>query len=178
MDEPYPGGPGGEYQPYPGGEYQPYPGGGRQPDDWPDEDWFRPRRDQEREPEPYDVAAERGRGGRHRHAGRRRPDPDPTVDLNLLGPKAGPSWLLITGTVFFLADTLLMADGFARPVAIGSRVLVIFIWLIGLAAVALLWLRTSSKFFKFAKFSKFFKPESSYPGGDQGSPGGGDAIAR
>jgi hypothetical protein len=43
-----------------------------------------------------------------------------------------------------------MADGFARPVATGARVLVIFIWLISLAVVALLWLRGSSSFLKSA----------------------------
>ncbi len=75
--------------------------------------------------------------------------------------KPGRIWVLITGTAFFVIDTLLLVDGFARPVAAGSRVLVIFVWLIGLAAFALLWRRTSSR---------FVKPES-YPGGEQGSPG-------
>ena len=56
------------------------------------------------------------------------------------------NWALIAGLVFFLVDTFLTADGFARPVAMTSRVLVIFIWLISLAAVGLLWLRGSSKF--------------------------------
>ena len=68
--------------------------------------------------------------------------------------KAGRNWALIVGAVFFLIDTLLMADGFARPVAIGSRVLVTFIWLISLAAVALLWLRASPRFFKQSRLAR------------------------
>jgi hypothetical protein len=146
MDEPNPAGP--------GGAYQPYPGGSRQPDHWPDEYWFRP----DREPDPHDVAGERVHG-RHRPGDRRPPDLDRTADLDLRECAAGRNWLLITGTVFFLIDTFLMTDGFARPVAAGSRVLVVFIWLIGLAAVALLWRRASSR---------FVKPQSCYPGGDQG----------
>jgi hypothetical protein len=56
------------------------------------------------------------------------------------------NWALIAGVVFFLFDTFLMADGFARPVAMASRVLMIFIWLISLSAIALLWLRGASRF--------------------------------
>jgi hypothetical protein len=121
MYEPFPG--------EPGGGYEPYLDGSRQPDDWPYEDWFHPQRGQERGSGPHDVAGEHGRGRRHER-------------------KASRNWALIAGAVFFLIDTLLMADGFARPVAIGSRVLVIFIWLISLAAIALLWLRASPRFFK------------------------------
>jgi hypothetical protein len=147
MYEPFPG--------EPGGGYEPYPDGSRQPDDWSYDDWFRPQRGQEHGPGPHEVAGERGRG-RHRLGVRRRPapdwttalDPEPaTVDLHL-ERKAGRNWALIAGAVFFLIDTLLLADGFARPVAIGSRVLVIFIWLISLAAITLLWLRASPRFFK------------------------------
>ena len=65
--------------------------------------------------------------------------------INLNWALISRNWALIAGMVFFLMDTFLMADGFARPVAMASRVLVIFIWLISLAAVALLWLRGSSK---------------------------------
>jgi hypothetical protein len=56
------------------------------------------------------------------------------------------NWALIAGMVFFLFDTFLTADGFARPVAMASRVLMIFIWLISLSAIGLLWLRGSSRF--------------------------------
>ena len=65
--------------------------------------------------------------------------------------KPGRTWALILGTVFFLVDTLFMAEGFARPIAIGSRVLVIFIWLVSVAAAALLWLRSSPKFASLLK---------------------------
>jgi len=54
--------------------------------------------------------------------------------------------VLMAGLVLFLIDTFLMADGFASPVATTSRVMVVFIWLVSLAAFALLWLRGSSKF--------------------------------
>ena len=65
--------------------------------------------------------------------------------------KAGGNLALIAGTVFFLADTALMADGFTRPVPTGARVLVIFIWLISVAAAAVLWLRASPKFSSLLK---------------------------
>ena len=58
----------------------------------------------------------------------------------------GRSLALGAGTVFFLADTALMAAGFTRPVATASRVVVIFVWLISVVAVVLLWLRGSAKF--------------------------------
>lgn len=185
MNEPYPGGPGGGYQPHPGGRRQP-----DQPDRWPDVDWDPPQRGQERGPEPRGIPGERGHEGPHRHGGWRRPELDQTrvdqiaavdraaVDqttvLGSQGRKAGRDWLpanagwaltgknwlsanvswehisrnwaLIVGVVFFLVDTFFMVDGFASPVAMASRVLVVFIWLISLTAVALLWLRGSSKF--------------------------------
>jgi hypothetical protein len=157
----------------PGGGYQSRPGGRRQPDHWPDDDWNRLRPGQERGPDPREASGERGR---QRYAGHRRPELDQTtvdqftavdravVDqtaaLDPQGREAGRNrplinlnwalisrnWALIGGLVFFLIDTFLMADGFARPVAMASRVLVTFIWLISLAAVALLWLRGSSRF--------------------------------
>jgi uncharacterized membrane protein len=86
--------------------------------------------------------------------------------------KAGRNWALIAGVVFFLIDTLLMTDGFARPVAIGSRVLVTFIWLISLAAVALLWLRASPRFFKQSRLVRAIRAET------RAHSGSGDAIAR
>ena len=217
MNEPYPGGAGGGYQPHPGGRRQP-----SQPDPWPDQPDPWPgdlSYGQERGPDPHDVSGERGRRRHQRHGHRRQPDADETtVDqitaldrlaaLDNQGPKAGVNWVqrrhqprgngrrpeleqttvdqivadqvmagqtavftpherkadlnwarisldwarnsrnwtLIAGLVFFLFDTFLMADGFARPVAVASRVVVIFIWLISLIALALLWLRGSSKF--------------------------------
>jgi hypothetical protein len=68
--------------------------------------------------------------------------------------KPGRNWALV-GTVFFLADTVLMAEGFTRPVATQARVLVIFIWLISVGAAVLLWLRGSAKFSSFLKSAKF-----------------------
>jgi hypothetical protein len=56
------------------------------------------------------------------------------------------NWALIVGLVFFLVDTLFMADGFTSPVSVGSRVLVIFIWLVSLAVVGVLYLRGPAKF--------------------------------
>ena len=56
------------------------------------------------------------------------------------------NWALIAGLMFFVFDTFLLADGFARPVATASRILVIFIWLVSLVVIGLLWLRSSSKF--------------------------------
>jgi hypothetical protein len=110
------------------------------PDHWPGDDWLFPRRAEVREPGPHDVAGERG-GGRHRHGG-----PGRTLAPGLQWRKAVRSWALITGIVFFLIDTLLMAVGAARPLGTGSLVLAIIIWLISLAAVALLWVRASSRF--------------------------------
>ncbi len=43
------------------------------------------------------------------------------LGLNLQEHKAGRNWAQITGTVFLLIDTLVMADGFAGPVDSGSQ---------------------------------------------------------
>jgi hypothetical protein len=141
MGEPYPGG----YQPYPGDRPEP-----DQPDYWPVDDWFRPQPDAERGPVPFEVSGERGRGGRHRHAAAPDPQGDETGGKwplnNLNWALISRNWALIAGIVFFVFDTFLMADGFARPVGMASRILVIFIWLVSLVAVALLWLRGSSRF--------------------------------
>ena len=99
------------------------------------------------------------RAGRYRRAGRRRPELELTTVDQLIAvdrPVADQisrnwalisrNWALMAGLVFFFIDTFLMADGFTRPVALASRVLVMFIWLVSVAAVAVLWLRGSSKF--------------------------------
>jgi len=140
---------------------QSYPGG-------PGDDWFRSRRGEPREPGPRDLPAVYD-GPRNLPASRplnppasrplnlpvNRPRFHPflrvtSVDLMALTvreePVPGQNWALIAGTVFFLADTALMADGFTRPVPTGARALVIFIWLISVAAAAALWLRASPKF--------------------------------
>jgi hypothetical protein len=172
MHESQPGGP--------GGDYRPQHGRTGQPDQWPD-DWFRPQRGQPREPGPRDLPAVYG--GRHNLPASRprnlpasrplnlpasRPPDRPrfspflrvtSVDLLALTVheerKPGGNWALVAGTVFFLADTVLMAEGFTRPVATGARVLVIFIWLVSVAAVVLLWLRGSAKFSSFLNSPKF-----------------------
>jgi hypothetical protein len=72
----------------------------------------------------------------------------PVTALTLQERKAGRNWAPIVGTVLFLIDTILMVDGFVSPVAIGSQVMVIFIWLISLAVLGLLWLRASPEFLK------------------------------
>jgi hypothetical protein len=164
----------------PGGGYEPYPDGSRQPDHWPYDDWFRPQRGQQRGSNPHDLEGEHGHGRHHRHGDRRQPAPNWTTALDPEATavdipqkrKAGRNWALIAGAVFFLIDTLLMADGFARPVAIGSRVLVTFIWLISLAAVALLWLRASPRFFKQSRLVRVIRAET------RAHSGSGDAIAR
>jgi hypothetical protein len=62
--------------------------------------------------------------------------------------KEGRNWARITGTVFFGIDTLGLLLSFAQPAEIASRILSIVIWLIGLAAVFLLWQRQSAEYFK------------------------------
>lgn len=150
-------------EPYPGGRRQ--PNHANQPNNWPDNDWFRQERLPERGPGPRDVATERGPGGHQRYGSHRRPElTQTTVDqltvvhrpaaryserrlpVNLNSALISRNWALIAGLLFFLIDTIVMADGFTRPVGAASRLLVIFIWLASVVVVALLWLRGSSRF--------------------------------
>jgi hypothetical protein len=62
--------------------------------------------------------------------------------------KAGKNWARITGTVFFGIDTLDLLGLFAQRPASLSVVFAVVIWLIGLAAVVMLWRRESTAFFK------------------------------
>jgi hypothetical protein len=62
--------------------------------------------------------------------------------------KSGKNWARITGTVFFGIATISTVAGFARPGVSISRVFSIIDWLVGLAAVILLWRKTSSAYFK------------------------------
>jgi hypothetical protein len=156
-----------------------------QPGQRPGDDWFRPQRSQPREPGPRDLPAVYGGRhnlpanrplslpanrtlslpvSRPLDRPLDRPRFNPflrvtSVDLMALTVyeerKPGRNWALIVGTVFFLADTALMAEGFTRPVATASRVLVIFVWLISVAAAALLWLRGSARFSGFLNSPKF-----------------------
>ena len=92
------------------------------------------------------------RAGRYRHGVRRRPELELTTVDQLIAvdrpvaDQISRNWALLAGLVFFFIDTFLMADGFARPVALASRVLVTFIWLVSVAAIGVLWLRGSSRF--------------------------------
>lgn len=169
MNEPFPGGPGGGYQPPPSGRRP--PNQANQPNNWPNNDvWQRPQRGLERGPVPREVPDERGPGANPRYGSHRRPELNlTTVDQLTVVQEPGVQdpegrtatrrpaftvnrallikhWALIAGVVFFLVDTILMVEGFAGSVGNASRILVIFIWLISLVAVALLWLRGSSRF--------------------------------
>jgi hypothetical protein len=62
--------------------------------------------------------------------------------------KAGKNWARITGTVFCGIATVIVVFGFVRAGVAGPRILTVIIWLIGVTAVILLWLRESSAFFK------------------------------
>ena len=64
--------------------------------------------------------------------------------------KAGRSWARIVATVLFAIDTLNVAAGAATPGGGATRLYGLVIWLIGLAAIILLWLRTSSDYFRSA----------------------------
>ncbi len=60
----------------------------------------------------------------------------------------GRNWARITGTVFFGLNTLDLLGVFARSASAISAVFGIVIWLVGLAAVIMLWRRDSSAYFK------------------------------
>jgi hypothetical protein len=62
--------------------------------------------------------------------------------------KAGKGWARIVATVLFAIDTLNVAAGAAAPGGGVSRIYGLVIWLIGLAAIILLWQRPSSEYFR------------------------------
>jgi hypothetical protein len=64
--------------------------------------------------------------------------------------KAGKSWARIVSTVLFGIDTLSLIASAAAPGGAASRIYGILVWLIGLAAIILLWRRDSTAFFKGA----------------------------
>jgi hypothetical protein len=101
----------------------------------------------------------------------------PAVVTDLPERRAGRNWTLIAGAAFFLLDTVLMVDGFFQPAAVGSRVLVIFIWLISLAAIALLWLRISPASFQRNPLIRLVLNRLTRVGA-RTHPGSRDAIAR
>jgi hypothetical protein len=62
--------------------------------------------------------------------------------------RAGKSWGRILAAVLFGIDTLLQIVGGAVPSGGGARIYAILIWLIGLAAIVLLWQRPSTEYFR------------------------------
>jgi hypothetical protein len=60
---------------------------------------------------------------------------------------AGKSWARIVSTVFFALDTILQFVGLGAGTGAAGRIFAIVVWLIGLAAIILLWQRTSSEYF-------------------------------
>ena len=65
--------------------------------------------------------------------------------------KAGKNWARIVGTVLFAIDTISVFAGAATvPGAGATRIYSIVVWLIGLAAVILLWQRASPDYFRGA----------------------------
>ena len=61
--------------------------------------------------------------------------------------KAGRNWARITSTVFFGIDTISLLAGLRQAEPVLTRVVSIVIWLIGLAAIVLLWRKESSEYF-------------------------------
>jgi hypothetical protein len=67
--------------------------------------------------------------------------------------KAGKNWARITSTVFFAIDTLGAIGGLAGGALSGGsayRIYGVVVWVIGAAAILLLWQRRSSDYFKGA----------------------------
>ena len=66
---------------------------------------------------------------------------------------AGKGWARVVGTVLFALDTILQFVGLAGGLSPAGRIWAIVVWLIGLAAIILLWQRTSSEYFVSAQRS-------------------------
>ena len=67
--------------------------------------------------------------------------------------KAGKNWARITSTVFFALDTLAAIGGLAGGALSGgsvNRFYGLVVWVIGVAAILLLWQRSSTQYFKGA----------------------------
>lgn len=62
--------------------------------------------------------------------------------------RAGKNWGRILATVLFGIDTLAQLFGAFIPSGGGARIFAILIWLIGLAAMVLLWQRPSTEYFR------------------------------
>jgi len=61
---------------------------------------------------------------------------------------SGKRWARITGTVLFGIDTVAVLSGLNLPLAAPVKLFAFAVWLVGLAAVTLLWRGTSSAFFR------------------------------
>jgi hypothetical protein len=64
--------------------------------------------------------------------------------------KRGKSWARITGTVLFGVDSVGVLGGLTAPFAAPVKIFAFVVWLVGLAAVVLLWRGSSSAFFTAA----------------------------
>ncbi len=62
--------------------------------------------------------------------------------------KAGKGWARIVSTVLFAIDTISAATGGGVSAAGVTRIYGLVVWLVGLAAIILLWQRASSAYFK------------------------------
>jgi hypothetical protein len=61
--------------------------------------------------------------------------------------RAGRNWARVTGTVFWVIDTLDLFVNLSRSAG-GSLFLGLLVWLVGLAAVVFLWRRDATAFFR------------------------------
>jgi len=70
--------------------------------------------------------------------------------------KAGKSWARIVSTVLFAIETISVLAGAAAVASGGAaRIYGIVVWLIGLAAVILLWQRQSTAYFKSSSAPRY-----------------------
>ena len=61
--------------------------------------------------------------------------------------KAGKNWARITSSVFFGLNTLGVLAIFSEAEPTLSRLITLLVWLVGLAAIVLLWRKPSSEYF-------------------------------
>lgn len=62
--------------------------------------------------------------------------------------KVGKNWARTVSTVLFGIDTISVVAGAAAPGGGATRIYGIVVWLVGLAAIILLWQRSSSDYFR------------------------------
>lgn len=65
--------------------------------------------------------------------------------------RAGHSWARIASTVLFAINTLLLAVSVARVQTVLDLIVSLLVWVVGLAAVVLLWRKESSAFYAAAR---------------------------